>query len=170
MITDEQFQKLEQEFKDHRHLGTDTQKVRSGDVEGSSVVVARAYLSTNQAVTSSPTDIAFDAESYNVGDIVLALIPFSYTISTPGKYEIHVVAHLQDIADNETMNAFILKNGGITSRARAHIAGGTAECSSQAFDILDLVAGDVMTAQVAFSNPATAIGGSTYTYITIKKL
>lgn len=188
MIDETRIEKIERDVKELKDLHSDphrllpfrkdsfqlkfpldpiSKKIING-VVSSSGFSARCYLSANQSVTSSPETIQFNTETFNDGtDVSFTSASYGYTIKVAKKYRVWVVVHLQDIATDEFVNALIIVNRTIVSRGRAHTSN-TTDCSSIAFDKLNLSLNDVVTAKVSFSGTATAVGGSSLTYMVIE--
>lgn len=140
-------------LKDHKHTGSDFNKVNYSDLEGSSSsVYAKAYLNSAQATTGQ-TKVLLDTEVFSSG---ITFASNKFTILTAGKYLIQAKIGLSALPDAKSMRVEIYKGGALISRTRYMSSINSVDMYGDNVGLFNLAVGDYIELYVGHSNDPTS--------------
>ena len=146
--TQAKFAEIERQLellRDHEHTGVDFKQIQSSNVSGSSNASARLTLGSSQSIPdTTPTLADFSVQTYSYG-ITVSITDKSCTIITNGRYLIIGSLDYGATQDQRRYVVAIYKNGSAVSHNLVLNSGTIRTVTPCVTDILDLVAGDIIT-------------------------
>lgn len=168
-------EKLETDFKNHGHFGTENKKIRYEDLEDSIVVAhGTVYRSVDLANTGGPAKITFDTELFTTVGITWDSANNRFTALKAGKYLITAIVYWGNVVGDYRYAAYIYKNGSIEGRSQIQASmAGSNDLAIPISRIVNLAVGNYVEIFAGHTQSPTSYnisGGSTYTIFSIIKV